>query len=105
MFSLAPDTVYYADGEPDNAKSLTTDRPVSVFQAVINIPSVTWRQLAEEIFKSKPYFLTAVEVMERIKRTDTRTGLGDPAEIWIDSEGKYRVLVYRATETATLARR
>jgi hypothetical protein len=98
--SFSPE-FFFAEGEPYDCDPQPSDRPVSVWQAIISIPEERYAEMASEIFglDDHPEFLGPETVMEKIQETDTCTDLRSPVEVWIDPDGYYTVFVYDKKET------
>ena len=71
-----------------------SDRPTSVAQALYSMPEDRWNEMCREVFDCDPEYVDVDTVMEKVWETDTCTDLTPPVEVWIDSEGYYRVEVY-----------
>jgi hypothetical protein len=70
------------------------DKPTNLADAIASIDKETWDDLAKTVFDCPGEFLTVETVYEKARETDTVTDLCTPIEVWIDSEGYYRVEVY-----------
>jgi len=69
-------------------------RPFTVEQAIAAMPRREWKRLARQCFHIDPRYLTIDAVLELVIQTNTCTTLSPPVEVWIDSEGFFRLLVY-----------
>lgn len=74
-----------------------SERPVSVYQAILSINEDTWREIARDVFSIPPDRLMPEDVLAKIIETDTCSNLDAPVEVWIDVESYYSVLVYDQT--------
>ena len=83
---------FYADDEFESIKP--SDRPTSVYQAILSIQEEQWKQIAQEVFGVEPEHLDPMVVFDRIRETDTCSNLDSPVWVWIDEEGWHRVPVY-----------
>lgn len=86
--SFSPE--FYGDAEHTNP----SERPTSVIDALTSMPEEEWRKMSCDVFRQAPERLTVDEVLERIIETNTVSNLNSPVEVWIDTDGFYRVLVY-----------
>jgi len=83
-----------------------SDRPTTVYQAIISLPKAEQLAIAREVMKSPHPVLYvqsesfACDVLERVRETDTCADLTSPVEVYIDAEGWYSVLVYDVAEVA-----
>jgi hypothetical protein len=77
-----------------------TDRPTSVYQAILMMNEDVWDEMAYEIFDCHPAALTAEKVLDKIRETDTCRDLRSPVEVYIDSQGHYSVSVYDENRSA-----
>jgi len=82
---------YYPE---DMGQVKTSERPTSVYQAVLSLSQDNLTEIAREVFHVDPQHLDAGMVMEKIHQTDTCTTLSPPVAVWIDEEGDFRVQVY-----------
>lgn len=81
----------YPDG-PDHLKP--SDRPTSVYQAILRLADQTWEQISRGVFHCKPNYLDVESVLARAEETNTCSNLDSPVEVWIDGDGEFRVFVY-----------
>jgi len=72
----------------------TSERPTSVYQAVLSLRQENLTEIAREVFYVDPQYLDVEMVMEKIRQTDTCTTLSPPVAVWIDEEGDFQVQVY-----------
>lgn len=86
---------YYDEAEDAPNKS---KRPTSVSMALRSMPRRLWNEMAREVFNCAGKFLDVDTVMDKIMETDTVSCLTSPVEVWIDSEGYYRIDVYDCKE-------
>ena len=79
----------------DDPESITpSERPVSLYQAIVSIEKETWRDLARHVFGVAPERLDADAVFRRAIETDACGNPVSPVDVWIDPEGDYTVLVH-----------
>ena len=77
-----------------------SDRPTTVYQAIISLPLADKVAIAREVLCSPHPVMCvqsesfACDVLDKIRETDTCAGLSSPVEVFIDPEGWYSVLVY-----------
>lgn len=88
--SFSPD--FILDNDPDELTA--SDRPTSVYQAILSMEEETWRQLARDVFGTEPAHLLPETILDRVVETDTCLNLDSPVEVWIDRNGTYQLLVY-----------
>lgn len=97
--SFSPE-FFFREGEPyditDNWKS---DRPTSVWQAIMNMPDEDWNAMCAEVFDRKPLYVTPEMVLEQIRKVNTCHDLRSPVEVYIDEDGWHSVLVYDKEES------
>ena len=72
----------------------TSERPTTVYQAVLSLSQDDLTEIAREVFHVDPQHLDAEVVMDKIRQTDTCTTLSPPVSVWIDEEGDFQVQVY-----------
>jgi len=93
--SFFADETFPYDTEPSN-------RPTTVYQAIISLPKAEQLAIAREVMKSPHpvlYVMSesfASDVLDRIRETDTCADLSSPVEVYIDPEGWYSVQIYDA---------
>lgn len=73
-----------------------SDRPISLYQAIVSIEKETWWDLARHFFGVLPDRLTADAVLRKAIETDTCDNPVSPVEVWIDPKGRYTVAVHDA---------
>lgn len=71
-----------------------SERPTSVYQALVSLSDEQWASLAREAFGMEPSGLELEMVIHRIIEIDTCRNLDPPVEVFIDLEGFHSVLVY-----------
>ena len=97
--SFFADETFPYDTEP-------SDRPTTVYQAIISLPKAEKVAIARDVMKSPHPVLYvqsesfACDVLDKIRETDTCAALDSPVEVYIDPEGWYSVLVYEAEVAA-----
>ena len=93
--SFSPE-FFLNEGEPYDCDTEPSDRPTSVWQAIISIPEERYAEMARKVFglDDHPEFLGPEAVLEKIQETNTCTDLRSPVEVWIDPEGYFTVKVY-----------
>ena len=97
--SFFADETFPYDTEP-------SDRPTTVYQAIISLSKADQVAIAREVMKSPHPVLYvqsesfACDVLDKIRETDTCATLGSPVEVYIDPEGWHSVLVYDAEVAA-----
>lgn len=97
-FSLSFSTEFFlAEGEPydrhDHAVN-ASGQPISVWSALLMMPSEAWTELAREVFGCAPELLAPETVLDKIQETDTCSALTVPVRVWIDSDGDYFIDVW-----------
>ncbi len=73
-----------------------SERPISLYQAIVSIEQKTWRDLARHVFGVAPDRLTADAVFRAAVETDACDNLVSPVEVWLDPDGFYTVFVHDA---------
>jgi hypothetical protein len=91
-YALSFADVFFVRGDTDAMEP--SDRPVSVYQAILSINEDTWRAIARDVFCVAPDRLMPEAVLNKIIETDTCSNLNVPVEVWIDAAGYHSVLVY-----------
>lgn len=91
--SFSPE-FFLRDGEPYDSDRGPAEKPNSVWQAIISMPVDEWESMAKEVFNCEGEYLTPETVLEKIQETNTCSDLESPVEVWIDSEGNYRLMVW-----------
>jgi hypothetical protein len=77
-----------------------SDRPTTVYQAIISLPKADQVAIARDALGSPhPYLYVmsesfAADVLDKIRETDACADLASPVEVYIDPEGWHSVLVY-----------
>ncbi len=89
--SFAPE---FFRGKVPAKKMKPSDRPTSVYQAILSLTDEQWASLARNQFGVEPNDLDVEHVIQRVIETDTCRNLDAPVEVWIDQAGFYSVLVY-----------
>lgn len=94
---------FLGEGEPYDRPDLCANddgRPTSVWSAILvwhhEYPE-EWRAMASklwDLYGDDAELLTGEAVLERIRETNTCTDLSSPVEVWIDSEGEFRLQVW-----------
>ena len=91
--SFAPE-FFWGDGSvaPDDLPH--SDRPTSVYQALLSLSEETWATIARDVFHCPPDNLDVPTVLAKIQETDTCRNLDSPVDVFIDVDGYYTVLVF-----------
>jgi hypothetical protein len=79
-----------------------SERPISLYQAIVSIENETWRDLARHVFGVAPDRLTVDTVLLKALATDTCDNPVSPVDVWIDPDGFYTVFVHDAARKATV---
>ena len=91
-YSLSFSEDFFIDGDSEEVQP--SNRPTSVYQAILSMSQAKWNEIACEVFHVKPNHLDPTLVLDRIRQTDTCSNLENPVQVWIDREGWYDILVY-----------
>ena len=97
--SFFTDESFPCDTQPSN-------RPTTVYQAIIGLPKAEQLAIARDVMKSPHPVLYvqsesfAADVLDRVRETDVCDDLSSPVEVYIDPEGWHSVLVYDAEVAA-----
>lgn len=86
---------FFIRGDTDRMEP--SERPVSVYQAILSINEDTWREIARDVFSVPPDRLMPEAVLAKIMETNTCSNLDAPVEVWIDTEANHSILVYDHT--------
>ena len=89
--SFAPEFFW---GKVPVEKMKPSDRPTSVYQAILSLTDEQWASLARDLFGIEPNNLDVEMVIQRVIETNTCRTLDAPVEIWIDQDGFFSVLVH-----------
>ena len=89
--SFAPEFFW---GKGSAKKMKPSDRPTSVYQAILSLTDEQWASLARNQFGVEPNDLDVEQVIQRVIETDTCRNLDPPVEVWIDRDGRFTALVY-----------
>ena len=89
--SFAPEFFW---GKVPVEKMKPSDRPTSVYQAVLSLTDEQWASLARDLFGIEPNDLDVEMVIQRVTETNTCRNLDVPVEVWIDRDGFFSVLVH-----------
>ncbi len=93
-----PDEFYL--GTEDHPKP--SQRPTSIKQALLSMAEEDWVAMVKDIFPDEdPRFVDTHKVLTRVFQTNTCSTAEFPVEVWIDEQGTWRVLVYRAPSSST----
>lgn len=85
------DRFFYSE-QPEQTQC--SERPTSVYQAVLSMREEAWQQVARDVFHADSQRLDLDTVMDRVCQTDTCSDLSSPVDVWIDPEGLHTVAVY-----------
>jgi hypothetical protein len=90
------DPSFFCDhGEPYDTDRGPSDRPDTVWQAIISMSDEDWNRIASDLFDlENPDFLTPETVLERIRDVNTCSNLNSPVTVWIDEDGYETIEVY-----------
>ena len=91
-YSLSFAPGFFCEGAPGAIP--TSDRPTSVYQAILSIQADEWLRIARDVFNADPDRLDPWQVLDRIRITNTCSNLDSPVHVWIDEAGFYGVDVY-----------
>jgi hypothetical protein len=75
-------------------KMKPSDRPTSVYQAILSLTDEQWAALAREEFGIEPNDLDVEMVSQRVIENDSCRNLDSPVEVYIDCDGFFSVLVH-----------
>jgi hypothetical protein len=81
-----------------------SDRPACVYQALVNLSTHEWAELARDVFGVEPDHLEISTVIARIQETNTCGNLDSPVEVFVDRDGWYRLLVFDRKEDPRVPR-
>lgn len=71
-----------------------SQRPTSVYQAILSLPHDRWAELARDVFHCDPDFLDVETVIQKIEETNVCANLDSPVRVHVDHDGWFSVLVY-----------
>lgn len=89
--SFAPEFFW---GRVPVEKMKPSDRPRSVYQAILSLTDEQWASLARGEFGVEPNDLDVETVMQRVIETDRCRNLDAPVEVYIDRDGSFSVVVH-----------
>lgn len=90
--SFAPE-FFWGDGSVASDDLAPSNRPTSVYQAIVSLTDDQWAALARDVFHCPPEYLDPPTVLAKVE-TDTCRNLDSPVEVLIDPDGYYTVFVY-----------
>lgn len=93
-YSLSFSPEFFYGNELDQDPEEKSNRPKSVYQALISMDKRDWNEMAKEVFGVSGNRISVDDVMQKIRDTDSCSGLRSPVEVWIDRDGFYTVDVY-----------
>ena len=93
--SFAPEFFWGQDGGPCGALP-RSDRPTSVYQAILSLPDEQWARLARDVFNCSPDDLDPDTVLCKVQDTNTCRNLDSPVEVWVDLDGFFTLLVHES---------
>lgn len=88
------DSFFWGDGSVAPEELRPSDRPTSVYQAILSLSDDEWAALARELFGVQPDFLDIETVLDRVLSSNTCRNLDSPVEVYIDPDGDFTLLVY-----------
>jgi len=93
-------------GDPDIPPETLrpSDRPTSVYQALVSLSAHEWAELARDVFGVTPDRLEISTVIARIQETNTCGSLASPVDVFVDADGWYRLLVFDRKEESRAPR-
>jgi hypothetical protein len=100
-YSLSFSDAFFTD-ESFPYETQPSERPTTVYQAIISLPKRDQLAIAREVLGSQHAVLHvmgesfACDVLDKIRETDTCANLDSPVEVYIDREGWYSLPVYDA---------
>lgn len=97
LFACAPGKLWPRLERLDSKRIIPvspSDKPTSVWQAIESMNDDNWEELALQVFKVEPQYLTAEMVFDKIRETNTCSELRSPVRVWIDSQCYWSVDVY-----------
>jgi len=97
-YSLSFSEAFYCDGDFENITP--SERPTSVYQAILSIQDEQWEEIACDVFGCDPNHLDPMTVLDHVRQTNTCSNLESPVRVWIDEEGWYEVLVHDVRHVA-----
>src|ERR1700682_4158569 len=74
-----------------------SNRPTSVYQAVLSLPHDRWTELARDVFHCDPDNLDVETVIQKIEMINTCENLDAPIRVYIATDGYFSVLVFEET--------
>lgn len=99
MYGLSFSETFFT-GEVDIYEVEASDRPTSVYQALVSLDKKTRLGIARDILKSPHPVMACMaedfefEVLSIIRETDLCDDLSSPVTVYIDADQNYSVLVY-----------
>ena len=91
-YALSFSEDFFCDGDPETV--LPSNRPTSVYQAVLSMSTAHRKQIARDVLHVEPGRLDPLYVLEQIRHTNTCSTLESPVEVWIDRGGLHTLFVY-----------
>jgi hypothetical protein len=71
-----------------------SERPTSVWQAILSLHQTTRRSIAQDVFGVSADRLAPEAILAEILSTNTCSNLDEPIEVWIDPKGEHSIFVF-----------
>ena len=91
--SFAPE-FFWGDGEVAPDQLPRSERPTSVYQAILSLTDNQWAALARDVFNCLAGDLDPETVVLKVQETNTCRNLDSPVEVFIDPDGCHTLLVF-----------
>lgn len=93
--SFAPE-FFWGDGSTDPDDLPRSNRPTSVYQAILSLTDEQWAALARDVFNYSPDDLDPETVVTKVQETNTCRNLDSPVEVLVDPDGYHSLFVHEA---------
>ena len=91
---------FWGDGSIAPEEIPLSDRPTSVYQAILSLPDDQWISLARDVFDCSPDHVDPESILLKVLETNTCRNLDSPIEVLIDEPGFYTLLIHDSRKEA-----
>src|SRR6266404_394129 len=93
--SFAPE-FFWGDGSVAPDELPRSDRPTSVYQAILSLTDDEWAAIARDVFNCSPDDLDPETVLCKVEETNTCRNLDSPVEVLVDADGFYSLFIHES---------
>jgi len=77
-------------------------RPTNVWQAIVSLPPIALKVIGKDVFKLPARIIKGwieseqahLDILEKVRETNTCSNLTVPVRVWIDPKGDYTLTIY-----------